>query len=152
MNYWLMKSEPEAFSLADLINRPNQTESWDGVRNFQARNFMRDNMKRGDLAFMYHSSCAQPGIVGIMEIAKEAYPDPTSFDRLNKHFDPKSDPAKPTWFMVDVRYVSSLPRIITLTELKQTPQLADFTLLKRGNRLSIMPVLETQWSFILNLI
>lgn len=151
MNYWLMKSEPEAFSINDLINRPNQTEHWDGVRNYQARNMMRDAMKRGDQVFFYHSNCAEPGIVGIMEVVGEGYPDFLAFDPDDKHFDPKSDPAKPTWMMVDVKYVKTLSRTITLAELKQKQELFDLALVRRGTRLSIMPVSKEQWDFILSL-
>ncbi|MBM4208916.1 MAG: EVE domain-containing protein [Gammaproteobacteria bacterium] len=151
MNYWLMKSEPDTFGINDLINRPHQTEHWDGVRNYQARNMIRDEMKLGDLVFFYHSNCDAPGIVGMMEVVKEAYPDHTAFDPDNKHFDPKSDPAKPTWMMVDVKYVRTLARIITLAELKGKPELAELALVRRGNRLSIMPVSQQQWEFILAL-
>ena len=151
MNYWLMKSEPEAFGIDDLKKRPNQREHWDGVRNYQARNMMRDDMKLGDQVFFYHSNCAEPGIVGIMAVAKEGYPDHLAFDPDDKHFVPKSDPAKPTWMMVDVQYVRTLSRTITLTELKQKPELSDLALVRRGNRLSIMPVTKMQWDFILSL-
>jgi len=151
MNYWLMKSEPETFGINDLINKPAQTEHWDGVRNYQARNMMRDDMKLGDQVFFYHSNCAEPGIVGIMEIVKEGYPDFTAFDPDNKHFDAKSDPEKPRWMMVDVKYVRTLSRTITLKELKEQPQLSDLALLRRGNRLSIMPVGKAHWDFILAL-
>ncbi len=152
MNYWLMKSEPETFSITDLQNRPDQTEHWDGVRNYQARNMMRDEMKLGDQVFFYHSNCAEPGIVGIMEVVREGYPDFLAFDPDDIHFDPKSDPAKPTWMMVDVKYVRTLVRTITLTELKQQTELADLALVRRGNRLSIMPVSKAQWDFILSLL
>lgn len=151
MNYWLMKSEPDTFGIEDLKKRPNQTEHWDGVRNYQARNMMRDDMKLGDQVFFYHSNCAEPGIVGMMEVVKEGYPDHTAFDPDDKHFDPKSDPAKPTWMMVDVKYVRTLSRTITLIELKQKPELSDLALVKRGSRLSIMPVTKMQWDFILSL-
>lgn len=151
MNYWLMKSEPDAFSITDLKNRPNQCEHWDGVRNYQARNMMRDDMKLGDQVFFYHSNCAEPGIVGIMDVVREGYPDHTAFDPDDKHFDSKSDPAKPTWIMVDVKYVRTLARTITLTELKQKPELSDLALVRRGNRLSIMPVDQSMWNFILSL-
>jgi predicted RNA-binding protein with PUA-like domain len=151
MNYWLMKSEPDSFSIDDLMQRPQQTEPWNGVRNYQARNMMRDAMKLGDLVFFYHSNCAEAGIVGIMEVVKESYADFSAFDVDDKHFDPKSDPAKPRWMLVDVKYVSKLSRTITLKELKLKPELADFTLLKNGNRLSIMPVTKAQWHFILSL-
>ena len=151
MNYWLMKSEPDTFGINDLINRPNQTEPWDGVRNYQARNMMRDAMKPGDRVFFYHSNCDQPGIVGIMEVVKEGYPDFTAFDPDDPHFDPKSDHANPRWMMVDVKYVRTLSRTISLKELKPRPELEGMVLLRRGNRLSIMPVSETEWDFILSL-
>jgi predicted RNA-binding protein with PUA-like domain len=138
MNYWLMKSEPNTFSIDDLIARPEQTEPWNGVRNYQARNMMRDGMQLGDLAFFYHSNCSDAGIVGIMEIVKTAYPDITDGDL---------QPSR--WVMVDVRYVRKFKRSITLKELKTKTELADFTLLKQGNRLSIMPVSKLQWDFIL---
>ncbi|SJM91383.1 EVE domain-containing protein [Crenothrix polyspora] len=150
-NYWLMKSEPDAFSINNLRDRPNQTEHWDGVRNYQARNMMRDDMKRGDLVFFYHSNCEIPGIVGIMEVVKEGYPDFSAFDPDDHHFDPKSDHTKPRWMMVDVRYVKTLSRTITLRELKDRPELEGLALVKRGNRLSIMPVSQQQWQFILTL-
>ncbi len=151
MNYWLMKSEPDVFGIDDLKNKKNQTEHWDGVRNYQARNFMRDQMKKGDQIFFYHSNCKQPGIVGIAKIAKEAYPDHSAFDPEAKYFDPKSDPENPRWYMVDVKYVRKLKRTITLEELKQLPNLQDFPLVRRGNRLSIMPVTAEQWDIILGL-
>jgi predicted RNA-binding protein with PUA-like domain len=151
MNYWLMKSEPDSFSIEDLMQRPAQTEPWDGVRNYQARNMMRDAMKLGDLVFFYQSNCTEAGIVGIMEVVKEGYADFSAFDVDDKHFDAKSDPTKPRWMLVDVKYVSKLARTITLKELKLKPELADFTLLKNGNRLSIMPVTKAQWDFILSL-
>ena len=151
MNYWLMKSEPDAFGINHLCNKPNQTEHWDGVRNYQARNMMRDAMKLGDQVFFYHSNCEVPGIAGIMEVVREGYPDFSAFDPDDRHFDPKSDPANPRWMMVDVKYVKTLSRIISLKELKLYPELADLALVKRGNRLSIMPVSRKQWDFILAL-
>lgn len=151
MNYWLMKSEPDAFSIDDLAQRPGQTEHWDGVRNYQARNMMRDDMKTGDQVFFYHSNCAVPGIVGIAEVAREAYPDFTAFDPDSQYFDAKSNVAQPTWFMVDVRFVRKLTRTLTLQELKAKPELADLALVRRGNRLSIMPVSAEQWAFVLSL-
>lgn len=151
MNYWLMKSEPDAFGIDDLAQRPNQTEHWDGVRNYQARNMMRDEMKIGDQVFFYHSNCDVPGIVGIAEVVKESYPDFTAFDPDSKYFDAKSNPDKPTWFMVDVKFVRKLKRTIALQELKDRPELADLALVRRGNRLSIMPVGAEQWAFILSL-
>ncbi|MDT8420209.1 MAG: EVE domain-containing protein [Desulfuromonadales bacterium] len=150
MNYWLMKSEPEAFSIEDLQALPEQTEHWDGVRNYQARNMMRDEMRVGDLAFFYHSNCPEPGIVGIMQVVREGYPDFTAFDPQSKYFDPKSDPAKPRWFMVDIRFVRTLKRLISLGELKQYDELQGMQLLRKGNRLSITPVTEAQWEFILS--
>lgn len=151
MNYWLMKSEPDAFGIDDLAQRPNQIEHWDGVRNYQARNMMRDDMKIGDQIFFYHSNCELPGIVGIAEVAKESYPDFTAFDPNDKHFDPKSNPDKPTWFMVDVRFVRKFKRTISLQELKLKQELADLALVRRGNRLSIMPVSAAQWHVILGM-
>jgi len=151
MNYWLMKSEPNAFSIDDLAQRPKQTEPWDGVRNYQARNMMRDDMKVGDRIFFYHSNCDVPGIVGIAEVAREGYADFTAFDPDDKHFDPKSNPDKPTWIMVDVHFVRKLDRTISLQELKQHQELVDLALVRRGNRLSIMPVSQAQWEFILSL-
>ncbi|MGA8261101.1 MAG: EVE domain-containing protein [Arenicellales bacterium] len=149
MNYWLMKSEPDAYSIDDL--KRFKTDHWDGIRNYQARNFMRDGMKKGDRAFFYHSSCEEPGVVGIMEIVREAYPDHTAFDPEDKHFDDKSDPDNPRWFMVDVKFVRKLKRNITLKELKSHKPLAGMRLLRKGNRLSIMPVTKREWDFILKL-
>jgi predicted RNA-binding protein with PUA-like domain len=152
-----MKSEPDAFGIDDLASRPAQTEPWDGVRNYQARNMMRDEMKVGDQVFFYHSNCTEPGIVGIAEVVREGYPDHTAFDPNAKYHDPKSDPDKPRWFMVDLKYVRHTKRTITLSELKDIAAgapdgaLADFPLVRRGNRLSIMPVTEAQWELILGL-
>lgn len=146
-----MKSEPAVFSFDDLKAEPRRTTTWDGVRNYQARNFMRDEMARGDLAFFYHSSCAQPGIAGIVEIVSRGYPDATAFDPASDSYDPKSTPEQPRWYMVDVRYKRAMKRIITLSELKDHPQLSAMPLLQRGNRLSIMPVTAEQWGFILGL-
>jgi predicted RNA-binding protein with PUA-like domain len=151
MNYWLMKSEPEAFGIDDLAQRPNQTEPWDGVRNYQARNMMRDQMKPGDLVFFYHSNCEVPGIVGLARIVREAYPDPTAFDPDHKHYDPKSRMDQPAWYMVDVQLVRKLKRTITLAELRDRSELDGFPLIRRGNRLSVIPVSEAQWAFILAL-
>lgn len=151
MNYWLMKSEPDAFSIDDLIAMPKKTEHWDGVRNYQARNMMRDQMKKGDLVFFYHSNCKEPGIVGIAKVVKEGYPDHTAFDPETKYYDPKSDPDKPRWYMVDIQHKRKLKRTITLQELKQHPQLEGMALLRKGNRLSVMPVEKKQWDYILGL-
>lgn len=151
MNYWLMKSEPNTFSIDDLAGRPGQLEPWDGVRNYQARNFMRDQMKIGDQVFFYHSNCEVPGIVGIMTVTSASYPDPTAFDPNSHYFDPKSDPSKPRWFLVEVRYDRHLRRGIPLSELKKHDALEDMQLLRRGNRLSITPVTREQWHYILSL-
>ena len=152
MQYWLMKSEPEEYSIDDLVAEPDQATHWDGIRNYQARNFMRDGMKIGDQAFFYHSSCKIPGIVGIAEVVREAYPDHTAFDAGDKHFDAKSDPENPRWLMVDIKLVRKLDRIISLTELKQhAEQMDNFRLLQRGNRLSLFPVEKQYWQYILNL-
>lgn len=152
MKYWLLKSEPSVFGIEDLKNRPDDTEHWDGVRNYQARNFMRDEMERGDLAFFYHSNCKLPGIVGIVEIVRSAYPDFTAFDPESDHFDPKSHHDNPRWFMVDVRFRQQFPRTISLNELKECIELQEMPLLRRGNRLSVMPVSGDQWQFIMSLV
>lgn len=149
MNYWLMKSEPDVFGIDDLAAQPRQTDHWDGVRNYQARNMMRDEMKEGDLAFFYHSNCAEPGIVGIMRIVKAGYPDYTAHDARSKYYDPKSDPDNPRWYMVDVKFERKLKRVITLQELKGYKTLEDLPLVRKGNRLSIMPVKKKHWDFIL---
>jgi predicted RNA-binding protein with PUA-like domain len=151
MNYWLMKSEPMAFSIDDLKNMPKQTEHWDGVRNYQARNMMRDQMKVGDQVFFYHSNCKVPGIVGIMEVVRESYPDHTAFDPQSKYFDPKSSPEKPRWFMVDIKYIRHTRRVIPLTELKDCEPLENMQLVRKGNRLSILPVSAAEWKIILRL-
>lgn len=152
MKYWLIKSEPDAFSIDDLKNAPAKKTHWDGVRNYQARNFMRDDMSKGDPVFYYHSNCKEPGIVGIAEIASGAYPDHTAFDSNEKYFDPKSDPDNPRWLMVDVRYKRKTKRLISLSEIKQhTDQLEGFPLVRRGNRLSVMPVSKEHWDFIASL-
>ncbi len=151
MAHWLMKSEPDVFGIDHLAARPNQTEGWDGVRNYQARNFMRA-MKTGDLVFFYHSNTTMPGIVGIAEVVREAYPDHTAWDNPEgKYFDPASTPDKPRWDMVDLRYVRHLGRVIPLTELKANPELTDMPLVRKGNRLSVMPVSHEDWQTILNL-
>jgi predicted RNA-binding protein with PUA-like domain len=148
MAYWLMKSEPDTFGIGDLARRPRKTSHWDGVRNYQARNYLM-TMKKGDEVLFYHSSCAEPGVVGLAKVVKEAYPDHTAFDPDDPHFDPKSDPAEPRWHMVDVQFVRKLPRTITLEQLKANPKLADFALVRRGNRLSVLPVTPAQWRAIL---
>jgi predicted RNA-binding protein with PUA-like domain len=152
MRYWLMKSEPGEFGIGDLERRPDQTEPWDGVRNYQARNFMRDGIAVGDRVFFYHSSCEQPGIVGVMRISRAAYPDATAFDPEDKHYDPKSDPDDPRWYLLDVTFERALKRCITLTELKAHADALDgLPLLRRGNRLSVMPVDAAHWDYILSL-
>lgn len=152
MSYWLIKSEPDAFSIDDLKNAPGRKTHWDGVRNYQARNMMRDDMKKGDGVLFYHSSCVTPGITGIAEVASNAYPDHTAFDPNDPHFDAKSDPDNPRWVMVDIRYKRKTKRIISLAELKQYErQLNGLVLLRRGNRLSVMPVSRKHWDFILSL-
>ncbi|MCB1865438.1 MAG: EVE domain-containing protein [Chromatiales bacterium] len=154
MQYWLFKTEPETFGLDDLAARTRRTEHWDGVRNYQARNMMRDEMRKGDLGFFYHSNCAEPGIVGIVEIVREGYPDHTAHDPDSKYHDPKSTPDAPRWYMVDVRLKRRLKRNITLAELKahaDAPALKDFALLRRGNRLSVMPVSADAWNYVLAL-
>ena len=152
MNHWLLKSEPDAFSIDDLASRPKGTAQWDGIRNYQARNYMRDGMRKGDLAFFYHSSCATPAIVGICEIASGAYPDPTAFDPGSKYFDAGSDPDQPRWLMVDVKFCRRTRRPISLAELKQhADRLEGFPLIRRGNRLSILPVDKAHWNLILEL-
>ncbi len=154
MSYWLMKTEPSTFSIDDLAKAPKKTTGWDGVRNFQARNMLRDQMKKGDEAFLYYSSTDVPGIVGVMEITKEGYPDPTAFDRKHDHYDADSDPHDPRWFMVDVTLKERFPRIITLAELRAhaSKELAGMVLLRPGNRLSVMPVTAAHWKFIRSLL
>ncbi len=149
MACWLMKSEPHAFSIDEL--KEVKRSSWDGVRNYQARNMMRDDMKKGDLAFFYHSNCKEPGVVGIMTIVREGYPDNIEFGRKGKHVKINANPENPTWFMVDVRYKRKLKRNITLHELKSFPELDGLALLRRGNRLSVMPVKDEHWDFIIGL-
>ncbi|MEQ8205202.1 MAG: EVE domain-containing protein [Woeseia sp.] len=149
MAYWLMKSEPDSYSIDDL--KHDGTEPWDGIRNYQARNMMRDDMKVGDKVFFYHSSCKQPAVVGLARIASKAYPDATQFDPDSKYHDPKSSPDEPRWVLVDVKFERQLKRPIPLTELKQHPALDDFQLNKRGNRLSIVPVSKPHWDLILSL-
>jgi predicted RNA-binding protein with PUA-like domain len=147
MAYWLLKSEPESFSIDDLKRKPARTDAWDGVRNYQARNFLRD-MQRGDLGFFYHSSCAVPGIVGTVQVVKTAYPDKTAFDPQSPYYDPESTPERPRWSCVDVQWVSTFENIMTLKSLKQIPALQTMALLQKGNRLSVMPVTMEAWAVI----
>lgn len=138
--YWLMKSEPDVFSIDDLRNRPAQTEPWDGVRNYQARNFMRDEMRPGDGVFFYHSNCAEPAIVGLAEVAGKPRPDETAFDPNSPYYDPKSDRHNPRWFLVDVKWKETFSRQLPLSEIKDDQQLQSMLIARRGNRLSITPV------------
>ena len=153
MSYWLMKTEPTTFSIDDLAKAPRSTTAWDGVRNFQARNMLRDQMKKGDLAYLYYSSTEVPGIVGVMEIVKEGYPDATAFDKKHHHYDGDSDPKNPRWYMVDVKLKERLKRIITLVELRShaAKELKGMMLLRPGNRLSVSPVDAAHWKFIRSL-
>ena len=149
MKYWLLKSEPDVFSLEDLKNCPNQTEPWDGIRNYQARNLMRDEMKVGDQAFFYHSRQAEPAIVGTVRVVREAYPDHTSWDPSSKYFDEKSSPENPRWLMVDVQFESEFLRPVTLKGLRSVPELKEMFLLRKGMRLSVQPVTEEEFQLIL---
>ena len=151
MNYWVMKSEPRVYGIDDLAEQPLQSDHWEGVRNYQARNMLRDQMRSGDCAVFYHSNCPRPGAVGIMEIVRAGYPDHTAFDPESKYFDPKSDPDRPRWYMVDVRLKRRLARTISLAELKANPSLADTPLVRRGNRLSIIPLSAEQWQALLEM-
>ena len=151
MNYWLMKSEPDAFSIEDLKNRPKKTEHWDGVRNYQTRNFMRDEMKKGDMVLFYHSSCKDVGVAGIAKVVKESYPDHTQFDPNSKYFDAKASEDNPRWFMVDVKWVKSFKKVIPLKLLKECQELKDMHLVQKGTRLSIQPVTKKEFEYITSL-
>ena len=151
MRYWLMKSEPSDVSIDDLATMPKQTVAWYGIRNYQARNFMRDQMNVGDKVLFYHSSCAEPGIAGLAKISKRAYPDATQFDRKNKYFDAKATPESPRWVNVDVK-LEKKTRLLSLVELRTHPELANMRVLQRGNRLSITPVDPAEYEFILTLL
>ena len=145
MNYWLMKSEPDVFSFEDLKARPKQTEPWDGVRNYQARNYMRDAMKVGDLILFYHSNTKPPGVAGIAEVASAPYPDPTAFDKQSKYYDSKSDRHSPRWILVDVKYKADLKQFVSLESIKANPKLSEMRILQKGNRLSITPVTQAEF-------
>jgi len=149
--YWLVKSEPGVFSFDDLLASAQRTTSWEGVRNYQARNFMRDGMRRGDGVLFYHSNAEPPAIVGVAEVAREAYPDPSQFDRASEYFDSKSRPHEPTWVLVDLRGVAPLRSPLSLAALRDVPALADMELLRRGSRLSVQPVTRAEWEAILRL-
>jgi predicted RNA-binding protein with PUA-like domain len=153
MNHWLMKSEPDTFSVDHLAALPKRTTTWDGVRNYQARNMLRNSMKIGDTAFFYHSGCDTPGIAGIVRVVKEGYADKTAFDPRHHHFDAGSNPRDPRWFVVDVKLVRKLKRLITLEQLRKHADdaLADLAVLRRGNRLSVTPVSKAEWEFVLTL-
>lgn len=147
--YWLMKSEPTTFSLADLKAAPKSTTLWDGVRNYQARNFMRDGMKSGDGVLFYHSVTDPIGIAGLAEVAKEAYPDPSQFDPRSKYYDEKATRQDPRWFVVDIKYVRTFDEVLGLDELRKIPALKNMMVLKKGSRLSVQPVTESEWKAIL---
>lgn len=149
--YWLFKTEPDCFGIDHLAKLPNKTGTWDGVRNYQSRNFLRDDVKQGDGVFFYHSSCPVTGIAGICEVSKSGYPDHTGWDPTNEHFDPKTSPTNPIWYMVDVRLRLKFDTIITLTELKANPRLADMMVVQRGSRLSIQPVKPDEWLAVLQM-
>jgi predicted RNA-binding protein with PUA-like domain len=147
MRYWLMKSEPDEVSIDDVLAAPAHTVAWFGVRNYQARNFLRDEMRPGDQAFFYHSSCAEPGIAGIVEIVSAAYPDATQFDSTSPYYDPKATEEQPRWISVDVKAVRK-SALLSLKEMRTMPELADMRLLAKGSRLSVMPVEAAEWKFI----
>ena len=149
MNYWLFKSEPDVFGINHLMLRPQQTAFWEGVRNYQARNFLRDEVKVGDLVLFYHSSCKDVGIAGLAEVVREAYVDHTQFDPESPYYDPKSSPDKPRWVMVDVQFREKFPRVLSLAAIKAMPDITELGLVKKGHRLSIMPVTEHEFEVLL---
>ena len=149
MKYWLFKTEPDAFCIDDLANMPNQTEHWEGIRNYQARNFLRDGVKRGDFVFIYHSSCKDAGIVGLAEVVKEGYVDHTQFDPESKYYDPKSLEEMPRWIMVDIQFKQKFAQTLSLKEIKRVAEIDDIGLIKKGHRLSIMPVKENEFEWLL---
>ncbi|MCA8980026.1 MAG: EVE domain-containing protein [Planctomycetes bacterium] len=149
--YWLMKSEPNAFSFDDLLAAKGKRTHWDGIRNYQARNFMRDEMRKGDRVLFYHSNAKPPGVVGLAEVVKEAYPDHTQFDPASGYHDPQSDPSDPRWLMVDIKALCKLPRLVELDELKSRPELAEMAVVQRGQRLSVQPVTPEEWGVVLEL-
>lgn len=147
--YWLMKTEPGTFSWDDLKKSPRKTTMWEGVRNYQARNLLRDQIKKGDMVLFYHSNANPPGVVGTAKVVKEGYPDPTQFDRKSKYYDPRSDPEKPRWFVVDIKMDRALKRAVTLPELRETKGLEKMVLLRKGSRLSVQPVSAKEWKVVL---
>lgn len=150
-SFWLMKSEADVFSIDDLAAQSEQTTAWDGVRNYQARNYMRDSMNVGDSVLFYHSNADPSGVAGVAKIVSPAYADPTAFDKTHHHYDPKSDPDKPAWLMVDVRFVKKFPKLLPLAQLKAEPELAGMELLRRGSRLSVQAVSKEHFDFIIRL-
>lgn len=148
MNYWLFKSEPDAYSINDLKNEPNGTGRWDGIRNYQARNLLRDEVKVGDLVLFYHSSCKDVGVVGVAEVTSAPYPDPLQFDPGSNYYDVKSKPEEPRWVCLDIQYKKHTGTFLSLQKIKQTPELEDMVLVKRG-RLSIQPVTKNEWQYIM---
>jgi len=151
MKYWLMKTEPETYSFDDLKGEKNQSAHWDGVRNYQARNLMRDEMKLGDQVLFYHSNCKIPGVVGVAEVSRESYPDFTSWDKDSNYFDPKSSEENPRWFMIDVKWKKAFHRIVSLKELRDVSELEGMKLLQRGQRLSVQPVTEAEFNTVCEL-
>ena len=151
MRHWLLKTEPSVFSFDDLLHAAQRTSGWDGVRNYQARNFLRDEMTKGDLVLVYHSGAQPPAVVGIAEVAREGYPDPTQFDRKHDHYDPDSDPAEPRWYQVDVRALRKLPRPVSLDEIRAEKALAKMALVQRGQRLSVQPVRPDEYERIVRM-
>ena len=151
MAYWLFKSEPTAYAFADLLAEPDRTTGWDGVRNYQARNLLRDRVQVGDGVLFYHSSAEPPAIVGIAEVVRAGHPDPTAFDPRAEHYDPKSDRANPTWYQVAIRAVRAIDPPLDLPSLSRVPELAGMELLRKGSRLSVQPVTQDQWNTILSL-
>lgn len=149
--YWLFKSEPDVFGWNHLLACPDQTDHWDGVRNYQARNLLRDEIKKGDWGFFYHSRTNPPHIVGTVEITRGGYPDPTQFDTEQKYYDPKSDPKNPRWFVVDVKAKKKLARTISLAELKEAPGLEEMRVTQKGSRLSVQPVTKEEWDVVMAL-
>ena len=147
-SYWLLKSEPDVFSYSDLVRAKASTTHWDGVRNYQARNTLRDEMKVGDLVLYYHSNAKPPGVAGFAEVASEAYPDPTALDPKDPHFDPKSDPEDPRWVLVDIVGVEQAPNLVSLEALKANPKLTEMAVVQRGSRLSVQPVTPAEWKLV----
>jgi len=151
MGHWLLKTEPDVFSFDDLLRAPGRTTGWDGVRNYQARNFLRDGMKKGDLVLIYHSSADPPAVAGVAEVVREGYPDPSQFDPKDDHYDPQSAPAAPRWYQVDVKGVRKLARPVSLPEIRQTKALAKMPLVQRGQRLSVQPVGAIEFDLIVRM-